>query len=79
MKTYYINRMFASPIKINIEGVPPCLWCGEPVVSPSMDGPLVCALCDMGMNEDGTKWTPEQYQEKLKHFNDQILKYVGEQ
>ncbi len=50
MTTYWIRRDISGqpPLRVDHEGPPPCLWCGEPVLSPSMDGPLVCGLCDMG-------------------------------
>lgn len=77
---YYINRgLFHPPIEVEIEGVPPCLFCNEPVTRPSTDGPLVCPTCDMGANKDGTYWTKEQGEEKHKHFQAQILKYVAAQ
>ena len=69
MTTYWIGMgLFGDQVTVEYEGIPPCLWCGEPVKSPSMDGPLVCPLCDMGRNKDGSKWTQGQYDEKRAHF-----------
>jgi hypothetical protein len=67
MTTYFINRAGKLPLKIVYEGVPPCLWCGDPVSQPSMDGPLVCALCDCGLVSDAEgvrKWTASEYQQR---------------
>lgn len=46
--TYWISRdiLGQPPLRVEHEGPPPCLWCGEPVTNPSMDGPLVCGPCD---------------------------------
>lgn len=52
---------------VEYDGDPPCLYCNEPVTSPSMDGPLVCPWCDMGKNKDGTKWTWQE--NKARHDN----------
>jgi hypothetical protein len=73
--TYYISRFPNSPIAVEIEGTPPCLFCGEPVTSPSMDGPLVCGACDCGRNHDGSKWTEEQGAERWRHRREQVAKY----
>ena len=46
-------------IPAHLIGKMPCMWCGKIVISPSMDGPGVCPVCDMGMKyEDGKlrKW-----------------------
>ena len=32
----------------------PCMWCGNIVTTSSMDGPGVCALCDIGCKVDET-------------------------
>lgn len=50
--TYLIHRSGKEPLKVTYTGVPPCLWCDEPVVEPSADGPLVCGRCDMGLWSD---------------------------
>lgn len=81
MTTYYItrSRYGREPLKVEIEGVPPCLYCAEPVHSPSCDGPLVCALCDMGSNRDGSKWTEEQSEERHAHFRKVIAEYLAKE
>ena len=53
---------------------PECLYCGKKNFEPSMDGPLVCGLCDMGINEDGSKWTVAQWAK----MNDRFAHRVGE-
>jgi len=75
MTTYYIRQSSGAPLAIEIEGIPPCLFCGEPVHSPSMDGPLVCACCDCGCNRDGSKWTAEQLKERWEYGASMIAKY----
>jgi len=49
---------------VDYDGDPPCLFCNEPVTSPSTDGPLICGWCDCGGNRDGTNWTSEQREER---------------
>jgi hypothetical protein len=71
MATYRIGRT----LEVEIEGVPPCLYCGEPVVEPGMDGPLVCSWCDTGHNRDGSRWTDRQRRERFRHFNHMIETY----
>jgi len=72
MKKYQIGLAGAAftgfYYELEYDGVPPCLYCGEPVESPSMDGPLVCGPCDCGNNRDGTDWTFRENQERHKHF-----------
>jgi uncharacterized Zn finger protein (UPF0148 family) len=51
---------------------PPCLYCNEPVVSPSADGPLVCPSCDCGYNKDWSKWTTEENIARHKNFAKKI-------
>ena len=75
MKTYYISQFPRPSIEIEIEGVPPCLFCGEPVSRPSMDGPLVCGACDCGSNRDGSKWTSAQSDARWQHRLEQVAKY----
>lgn len=45
---YTISRDISGqpPLRVVHEGVPPCLYCGEPVIRMSTDGPLVCGPCD---------------------------------
>lgn len=62
-------------IQVKIKGVPPCLWCGEPVLHESMDGPLVCPACDCGNNKDGSKWSTEEYQKHRAHLLASVAKY----
>ena len=73
MPTYYINGQ--PPLAIELDAPPPCLFCGDPVVYPSTDGPLVCGLCDCGSNRDGSKWTEAQAIERWLHRGEQIAKY----
>lgn len=71
MPLYFINRRDLPPLQVAYEGTPPCLWCGEPVVVPSMDGPLVCSLCDCGLVQDEggvRRWSNSEYQNRLRHF-----------
>jgi hypothetical protein len=73
-RTYYIG-MFPG-VKVTIVGVPPCLWCAAPVLRPSMDGPLVCATCDCGINPDGSQWTAQEYAMRRRHFEDTVEQYA---
>lgn len=76
LKTYYINQgLQKPPLEVEIEAPPPCLFCGEPVTSPSMDGPLVCGSCDCGCNRDGSKWTAEESARAWGRRREQIAKY----
>jgi len=77
MASYSIGGIWRKEIEIEIEGIPPCLWCGIPVTDPSMDGPLVCGWCDCGNNRDGSPWTPEQYKVRAIHFRTKIEEYVA--
>jgi hypothetical protein len=48
---------------------PPCLWCGESVVEPSMDGPLVCGRCDAGFGSgDDGKMTSYEHRYRQEHI-----------
>ena len=71
MTTYYISRFGAPDLAVTYDGIPPCLWCGCGVTHPSMDGPLVCGLCDSGciVDSDGSvrKWTDDEYAERKAH------------
>lgn len=65
---YTIYRLGLKPFVVEYEGVPPCLWCGRPVERPSMDGPLVCACCDMGVDwKTKERWTSEVWKERHDH------------
>lgn len=70
MKTYFIPRKGKPDLKVSYAGTPPCLWCDAPVAEPSMDGPLVCGLCDSGLirDADGTvrKWTDAEYRSRSR-------------
>jgi hypothetical protein len=57
---------------VEYEGDPPCLFCNRPVKSPSSDGPLICPMCDMGCNEDGTAWTREENETHHANFSRRI-------
>lgn len=75
MKRYSIGGVFSPVIVVEIDGVPPCFWCGLSVERPSMDGPLVCWRCDMGVNTDGSRWTSEQHAANAQRFCDSIERY----
>lgn len=79
MTTYYISQSpFGPPLQVEIEGTPPCLFCGEHILLPSMDGPdgpLVCGSCDAGRNRDGSKWTQRQSKERWEQRSSQVEKY----
>lgn len=72
---YLISRNEAftglKPIEVEYDYPPPCLFCDQPVTSPSTDGPLVCSHCDCGCNVDGSPWTSEQ---KLLMWNNRKKK-----
>jgi hypothetical protein len=72
-RSYMIGTF--NPIHVRIKGIPPCLWCGEPVTDPSMDGPLVCPWCDMGKNRDGTPWSAKDHFRLSEHFNKMVTIY----
>lgn len=42
-----------------------CIYCEQPVVEASMDGTAICPWCDCGVNRDGTKWTPQEWQQRF--------------
>lgn len=63
------------PIEIEIEGPPPCLFCGAPVALPSVNGPLVCGPCDVGVNPDGTRWTPAEARARNEHCRAEVARY----
>jgi hypothetical protein len=67
MSQYIISHWPGPDLVVEIEDPPPCLFCGEPVDSPSSDGPLVCAWCDLGMRRDGAKWTQEEAEQAWEH------------
>lgn len=73
--TYYISQYPLAPIKVEIEGTPPCLFCCRLVLDPSMDRPLVCGPCDRGRNPDGSKWTVMQSKALWNHRRMQIARY----
>lgn len=76
MKTYYISQgLLNPPLEVEIEEPPPCLFCGIPVMHPSMDGPLVCGACDCGHNSDGSRWTDEDQARAWNRRRMQIAKY----
>lgn len=73
---YSIDQgLLRHPLEVEIDGVPPCLFCGEPVTSPSMDGPLVCGACDCGRNRGGSKWTEAQAEERYAHRRSMVATY----
>ena len=73
---YFISQGLLRPaLEVEIEGVPPCLFCGDPVGSPSMDGPLVCGSCDCGRNRDGSCWTEEQAEARYAHRRSKVAEY----
>lgn len=84
---YYIRRDISGqpPLSVEHEGPPPCLYCGEPVTRPSMDGPLVCGPCDMDGGTirtvrdgkvvllSGTPRISEWHRAHFKHCIDSII------
>ena len=74
---YYINRGERKPLEVEYDGDPPCLFCNEPVTSPSTDGPLICGACDCGMNKDGTTWTNEQSSERWANRESKIKEIIN--
>ncbi len=73
---YLISQgLLRHPLEVEIDGVPPCLFCGDPVTRPSMDGPLVCGTCDCGNNRDGSKWTKAQAEERYAHRRSKVAEY----
>ena len=77
MKYLLSQGPLRHPIEVEIDGVPPCLFCGEPVARPSTDGPLVCGACDCGRNRDGSKWTEEQAEARYAHWRAMVAEYRG--
>lgn len=75
MKYLISQGLLHPPLEVELEPPPPCLYCGEPVLHPSMDGPLVCACCDCGTNRDGTKWTYAQCAERYEHRRAKVDEY----
>jgi hypothetical protein len=74
--TYYISQFPRAPLRIEIEtDPPPCLFCDRPVTLPSTDGPLVCGACDCGHNQDGSRWTDAQRDERWAHRRARITEY----
>lgn len=53
----FLYSVFGQLIELD---QPECLMCGAYDYEASMNGPLVCSWCDMGMNPDGTLWTLEE-------------------
>jgi hypothetical protein len=75
---YLVSQgLLQPPIEVEIDGPPPCLYCGAPVTAPSMNGPLVCAPCDMGRNPDGSRWTPDEARDRDAHCRAQVAAYRG--
>jgi hypothetical protein len=73
---YFISRgLLQPPLEVEIEGAPPCLFCGESVYHPSTAGPLVCSSCDCGRNRDGSSWTAAQSRARHAHFRAKIDGY----
>ena len=77
---YLIHRNEAftgrKPLKVEYDGDPPCLFCNQPVTSPSTDGPLVCGTCDCGCNNDGRPWTREENKAAHENFNRRIEEII---
>lgn len=77
-REYFIRQGFMgmdAPLKVVLPDPPPCLFCDQPVLSPSTDGPLVCPTCDCGWNADGSAWTREQSNERHAHFRKKVAEY----
>jgi hypothetical protein len=62
-------------VVVHLAYPPPCLWCAKAVFTTSTDEPLICAFCDIGVNQDGTPWTSAQHLERSKHYADAIERY----
>jgi len=75
MTTYYIGGVWRPAVEIEFDGPPTCIYCGDSPIEPSMDGPLVCSHCDMGVNKDGSRKTEEQIHEQRQHFATFTEKY----
>lgn len=76
MKYYVGGSLFHPPIELEIpDGPPPCLYCGRAVHSPSMGGPLVCAACDCGSNQDGSQKSSMDYKRGAEHCAALIARY----
>lgn len=75
-RLYVIDPTSSNPCKVSYVGIPPCLWCDEPVDSPSMDGPLVCSACDMGNNRDGSKWSASDHHRLSEALKTKVLAIV---
>lgn len=75
MDQYFISQGLGPPIEVLIDGVPPCLLCGDPVVHGGTDGPLVCASCACGQSADGARWTLEQSEARNAHKLAKIAEY----
>ena len=78
MKYRIAQGLLRPPIEVEIEGPPPCLFCGTPVIEPSMNGPLVCGPCDMGRNPDGSRWTHAQARARNEHCRVEVARYRDE-
>ena len=76
-RSYYITRSLLGmpPMRVDYTGTPPCLWCGEPVWSPSMDGPLVCPPCDMN---PPTRENQERFRANLKRIAEEDWNRTGD-
>jgi hypothetical protein len=77
VKYFLWQGLGETPLEIELESPPPCLFCGAAVHHPSMAGPLVCASCDMGTNADGSRWTAEQRRVRVAHQSNKIAEYRG--
>jgi hypothetical protein len=73
LKTYRIGGIFAPEVVVMLPDPPPCLYCDTPVTSPSCDGPIVCAPCDLGQNTDGSRWSDEDYTRLRANANAKIV------
>lgn len=46
--TYYKDSEMKEPFDVEYDENAPCISCGEPVISASMGGTIICPSCDLG-------------------------------
>jgi hypothetical protein len=75
MAVYYVRGRHKNKyVTLNIEGIPPCLYCDQPVVAVSTSDPLICVNCALGRNADGSWWSAEDISKRHEHFDETINK-----
>ena len=76
MSWYVIDRgLLEPPLEVEIDGIPPCLWCETPVIHRSTGGPLICGPCDLGLNQDGSRKTHEDHERGAANYRRRIAEY----